>query len=262
MQKKLSIILVALFFGGVLIFFSSQGLLSGASDSIGRTVSPITTYFSRAGSGFTGFFSGIFNIRKLQSENAELRNQLNKFQSENARLIEIKNENESLRKDLGFTKKRDLSYVAAEVIAYDPSNIKAFITINRGTKNGLKVGMAAVSEGFFIGKLVEVNESYSKIMILTDPSSTIPVEIQGSSTSGILRGKLGTGLVMEKIPQGDKIEIGDTVITSGLGGEIPRGIIIGQVKDIERKENSLFIDANIQAKARLSNILRVLVITR
>jgi rod shape-determining protein MreC len=262
MQKKLSIILIALFFGSVLVFFNSQGFLAGAGDAIGRTISPVTTYFSKTGSGTAGFFSGIFNIGKLQEENARLSDRLNELEAENARLNEIKNENESLRKDLAFTEKSDLNYVPAEVIAYDPSNIRGLVTINQGSKDGLKVGMAAVSEGFFIGKIIEIGDNFAKIMLVTDPSSAVPVEIQGSSTSGIVKGKLGTGLVMEKIPQGDKIETGNTVITSGLGGEIPRGIIVGQVKQVERIENSLFIDANIQPQARLSNILRVLVITK
>lgn len=262
MQKKLLIVLVALFFGSVLVFFNSQGFLAGAGVAVSRTVSPITTYFSNSGSRVTNLFSGIFNIRELQKENATLLDRVNELEVENARLIEIKNENNSLRADLNFVNKTDLNYLPAEVIAYDPSNIRGLITINLGSGDGLKVGMAAVSEGYFIGRLTEVEENYSKIMLVTDPSSAIPVEIQGSATSGIIKGLLGTGLLMEKIPQGEKIEEGDTVITSGLGGEIPRGIIIGQVKNIERKENSLFVDASINPQASLSNILRVLVITR
>jgi len=260
MQKKLSIILLALFFGSVLVFLNSQGALSGAKNLVGEVVSPVTMVFSRSGTGVASFFSGIFNIGKLQRENAELMDRVNELESENALLLEIRKENESLRSDLDFAEKSKLNYVAAEVIAYDPSNIRGMITIDKGSKDEIKEGMAAVSEGFFVGRVVEVFDGYSKIMLVTDPSSAVPAEVQGSATSGIIKGQLGSGLLMEKIPQGDKIEAGDTLITSGLGGEIPRGIIIGQVREVSSKEDSLFISARIRPQASLSNILRLLVI--
>lgn len=262
MQKKLSIILLALFFGLVLVFMNSQGFLSGASDFTGNAISPATTFLSNSSTGITGFFSGIFNIGKLQEENAVLSDKVNQLEVEKARLMEVQNENDSLRADLDFVKKTSLTYMPSEVIAYDPSNIRAMITIDKGTKDNVKVGMAVVNEGFLVGRIAEVGDEYSKVMIVTDPSSAIPVSVQGSSTNGLIRGQLGSGLMMEKIPQGDKVDVGDTVITSGLGGEIPRGIIIGQVEELESKENSLFVNARVRPQARLSNILRVLVITK
>ncbi len=261
MKKKLSLFLVVVIFSFILIFLNSKGLLRGTGDVAGAIFSPVTTFFSNSSVKTTRFFSNIFNIGKLQRENADLSERLNRLEAESARLKEVQKENDSLRKDLGFLKKTGFSYEPASVIAYDPSNIRGYITVNKGSNNGIKEGMAAISEGFLVGKIQEVEKTKSKIMLITDPSSIIPVEIQGTSTSGIVKGLIGTGLMMEKIPQGDNIQVGDTVITSGLGGEIPRGVIVGSVKKIEGQENSLFTNALIQPEAKITNILRVLIIT-
>lgn len=260
MQKKISIILLAIVFGAILIFANSKGLLSGGKEVTNTIIAPIGTLFGDAGSRITGFFSGIFNIGSLQEENARLSEELNRYMSENARLLEVQEENNSLRLDLGFTEKSGFEYVAARVVTYDPSDVRGMITVSKGANDGIEVGMAAVYEGFLIGKVDEVGEGYAKIMLVTDPLSALPVSIQGTDTNGIARGELGSGLVMEKIPQGDKIEVGDTVITSGLGGEIPRGIIVGKVEKVESRDNSLFVTANVRPEASLENILRVLVI--
>ena len=79
MQKKLSIILVALFFGSVLVFFNTQGFLVGTGEFVGNTISPVTTFFGKTTTGFTGFLSGIFNIGKLQEENASFSDRVNEL---------------------------------------------------------------------------------------------------------------------------------------------------------------------------------------
>ncbi|MDD3480634.1 MAG: rod shape-determining protein MreC [Patescibacteria group bacterium] len=260
MQKKISILLLAIVFGAILIFANSKGLLSGGKETTNTIVAPVGTFFSDTASSITGFFSGVFNIGNLQEENAQLLEELNKYKAENARLLEVQEENKSLRLDLGFAEKSGFEYIPARVVAYDPADVRGMLTISEGEDTGVLVGMAVVYEGFLVGRVHEVGKNYAKIMLVTDPLSALPVSIQGTDTNGIARGELGSGLVMEKIPQGDKVEAGDTVITSGLGGEIPRGIIIGKVDKVESKENSLFVTANVRPEARLDNILRVLVI--
>lgn len=260
MQKKLLLVLVALFFGSILVFFNSQGFLSGAKESIGGVGSSISVYFSKTGSGVASFFSGIFRIGDLQSENADLRNRLNKLEAENAKLVELRKENESLKKDLNFVKASGFDYLAAEVIAFDPSDLRSLVTINKGSRDGLKNGLAVVSEGFLIGRISEVSENHSNIMLITDPTSTIPAEVQETGARGLIRGNLGAGIILERVHQGETVDVGNKVITSGIGGEVPRGIIVGEVGNLERKENSLFINASIKAEARISNVLRVLVI--
>lgn len=260
MQKKISIILLVIVAAAILIFANSRGLLSGASDWMGSTASPVSLFFSGIAEKTAGTFSGVFNLGKLQKENAELKNNVNRLQAEVAQLSEAKKENDSLKKQLGFVQVANLNYEPAEVIAFDPSNIRGMVTINKGSKSSIRVGMAAISDGFLIGRVSEVFENTAKIQLLTDPTSAIPVTVQGLNTNGIAKGQIGFGLSMEKIPQGEQIKEGDTIISSGLGGEIPRGLVLGKVEKIHREENSLFITADVRPSADLGTLYRLIII--
>jgi rod shape-determining protein MreC len=260
MQKKLSIILVVIVFGAILIFVNSKGYLSGAFDITKQASAPISLFFTNLSGGTSGFFTNILNLGKLQRDNAELRDNVNKLQAEVAQLSEAKKENDQLRNDLGFVNSGKYLYEASDVIAFDPSNLRGMITINKGGANGLKSGMAVISNGFLIGKVSDVSDKTSKVQLITDPTSAIPVTLKSANTNGLAKGGIGFGLTMEKIPQGEQITEGDTVITSGLGGEIPKGLILGVIEKITRQENSLFIDAVIRPSAELGNLTRLIVI--
>jgi rod shape-determining protein MreC len=260
MQKKLSIILVVLVFGALLVFLNTRGALTGAFDTVKNISAPASLFFSDISEKTSGLFASIFSLGKLQKENAVLRDTVNKLQAEVAQLSEAKKENEKLKKDLGFVTENNFAYESAKVIAFDPSNLRGVLTINKGESSSLKVGMAVISNGFMAGRISEVSRSTAKIQLITDPMSAIPVTLKSANTNGIAKGGIGYGLTMEKIPQGEQINSGDTVITSGLGGEVPKGLILGTVEKITKQENSLFIDATVRPAADLGTLSRIIVI--
>lgn len=260
MKKKFSISLVVIVFALMLIFADSKGYLEGAKNSTHVFTAPVSLFFSQFSGKTSGFFSGIFSLGRLQKENAELHDSINKLQAEVAQLTEAKKENEKLKLDLGFTTGHNFSYSPAEVVAFDPSNIRGMVTINKGKKDGLAVGMAVISDGFLAGRVSDIQENSAKVQLITDPTSAVPVTLQSINTSGIAKGEIGTGLTMEKIPQGEAIKEGDIVVTSGLGGEIPKGLILGKVDRITRQDNSLFATAGVRPSADLNNLSRLIVI--
>jgi rod shape-determining protein MreC len=260
MPKKLSLALLVVFFTAILVFANSKGFLVNAQKSFYDITAPTGVFFSENANSVSRFFGGLFTLGKLQKENAFLKDQVNRLQADVAQLSEAKKENESLKKDLNFTKDNKFAYEAAEVISFDPAMLRGTIVINKGKKNGLKAGMAAISEGFLVGRISEVADNTAKIQLITDPLSAIPATLQNASTSGIARGEIGYGLAFEKIPQGNQIGEGDIVISSGLGGEIPKGLILGKVEKVERKDNSLFLSASIRPSAGLRNLYRLIII--
>lgn len=260
MQRKFSITLIVIIFGALLVFANSKGYLDTTKNIVHGITAPISLFFSNSSGKTSNFVSGIFSIGKLQKENAELKDNINKLQAEVAQLNESKKENEKLKLDLGFTATHNFSYLGAEVLAFDPSNVRGMVTINKGKRDGLAVGMAAISDGFLAGRISEVTETTAKVQLITDPTSAIPVTLQSIDTNGLAKGEIGGGLSMQKIPQGEAIKEGDVVVTSGLGGDIPKGLILGKVDKITRQENSLFVDANVRPSADLGNLLRLIII--
>lgn len=260
MQKKISIILVAIIFGAILVFANSQGFLEGPKNAFGIVVSPVGSFFSSLGGNASALGGSLLNLGSLQKENANLSAENSRLKADLARLGEIEKENDSLRTEIDFVKRGKYDYETAEVVAYDPSTLRGMITVSKGEKDGLKAGMAVTSEGYLIGRVSEVTEHTSKIQLITDPTSAIPVSIQGTDVNGIAKGELGSGLTMEKIPQGEDVQNGQLIVTSGLGGEIPRGILIGEIEGVTALENSLFMSAKIRTTRNIESILRVVII--
>lgn len=260
MQKKISIVLLIIVFIAILVFIESKGFLGNTFSFTQKITTPFSIFFSDFSHQTSDTFSGVFKLSKLQKENAEIKDANNRLQAEVAQLQEAKKENEKLRADLRFITATNYTYEAAEVTVFEPSNLRGMVTINKGSKQGLKPGLAVISEGFMIGKIAEVSESNAKVLLITDPSSAIPVTLQQANTSGLAKGQIGTGIAMEKIPQGEQIKEGDTVITSGLGGEVPRGLILGYITKIEKQDNTLFVTADIRPAANLHSLSRVIII--
>lgn len=260
MTKKIYYLLMALIFGSLIVFANSKGLLDGSKNFLSQITAPVNEFFVNSTNGFVNFWSTFTRIGSLQEENAELNKKINNLRSEVSKLKALEEENISLRKELDFLDDLKREYVTASIIAYDPLNVSNAITINKGRNDGISEGLAAVFEGVLVGTVSEVGDNYSKVSLITDPRSAIPVSIQGKKADGVVRGVVGSGAFLDKVPQGANIEKGDVIVTSGIDRKIPRGIPIGEVNKIDSKEGSLFISADISLYANIPYISRVLVV--
>ena len=231
---------------------------------------PITGFLTNSFSPVVSFFDKTFNnlnstTRKsgqsdFIKENEELKNQIKKLTLENSILREVAIENQSLRKQLEFIENVPQKTLAAEVIVRNPSSFSKTIVINRGENHGIKKGMAVTSEGFFIGKVLETNPFNSVIILLTDSNFEISAFIQQSRALGVVKGQIGSGLAIEMIPQDKDVNINDTVITSYLQSEIPEGLIIGKVNEIDKEKQGLFQRASIVPFVNLDEIKQVVIV--
>jgi rod shape-determining protein MreC len=257
MKKKLSIAITIVFLVSVLSFKNYP--LVG-QDSVVSFSQNFGSFFSSSVQGIKNKFFFWTAIRGLSDENALLKLELAQRESEIALLLEARKENDNLKKLLGFVDSNKADWLGAEIATYDPNNFIKSVTINKGEKDGVKKGAAVISEGYLIGKVSEVKPTYSRILLITDSNSAIPSIVQGTSVSGLVRGLIGFGLSMDSIPQGEKIIVGDIIITSGLGGDLPRGLIIGKVEEVESSDNAIFQKARLRSSADFRNLRHVLVL--
>ncbi len=186
------------------------------------------------------------NVR-LEKENATLRRRL----SEDA---ETRRDNELLRTQLGLDVARTSREVAAEVVAFQPDSYRQFITLNKGAAAGIKPGMAVVADGVLIGTVSEAQAKTSRIMLVTDPEFKLTAKDQETGATGIIRGQLGSGMVLDKIGQTDTVKPGDSVTTSGLGGLVPAGLYIGQVESVNSKADVVFQSARVNTSLKASRL--------
>lgn len=233
---------------------------------IGRQVSaflrPVRIVVSDVGLGVYNFFDNFRNIGNLQKENQDLTDKLNKALAEIAVLNEAQKENASLKRDLNFKQETDFELVSAHVISFDPANIRETVTLGVGTDDGITEGDIVISEGFLVGKILSTTNHTARVKLISDPASTIAASISSSSVSGVVKGRIGNGLSLEQIPQSEKVNNNDIVVTSGLGGDFPKGIIIGQVEEIQNVSGSIFQTISLRAMADLNKLERVMVIKK
>ena len=231
-----------------------------------RFVVPVQEKLTSLANSISDLTQTTQDIRELHRRNEELQGLADSLMIENVRLKEIESENETLRRLLGFTQANPThSYKAAEVkgrvIGRDPSNFLSYLTIDSGSQQGIEKGMPVVTERGLVGRITDVGSNWAKVMLIIDPSSSVNALIQSSRATGVVEGQVGGSLVMKYIPQGETVNVNDIVLTSGLGGNFPQKLIIGQVTAVHQRDIEMFQQADIRPTVDFNNLEIVLVIT-
>jgi rod shape-determining protein MreC len=223
--------------------------------------SPFLKVFRNFSLGTKGFFGFLGSIGELKQENEKLVRDNRDLLSKNAELRSVAKENQLLRQQLDLAPRKDYNLEASFVIGQDPQGINNFLLIDKGSKNGIKEGMPAIiSRGTLIGKVAEVYEASSKVLLITDPGSTVNAEVENSGSRGIVRGEYGLGIALDMISQKDVINEGDSIITSGLGGEVPKSLYIGKVGKVKESPDKLFQQATVVSPVDFSKLDLVFII--
>ena len=200
--------------------------------------------------------------RDLLVENESLQQKIKELRVNNSKLNSLESENNLLKQELKFTKESQLNTVAAKIITGVSDSLSKSVVINRGISSGVQDGMAVITEdGIMIGKISEVYDDYSKVLLLTDNKSRVAATIQNlENTTGLVEGQFGLSFSMTNIPQDQVINEGDLIVTSGLEGKIPRNLLIAQVDNINQVESEIFKTALLSPIVSLDNLSYVLVI--
>ena len=242
------------------------GILQPVEGLLLRIVTPVQGGLSLVSSQFDELAQTARDLRGLRQRNEELETQNASLLLENVRLREIEVEAARLRDLLNFAQGNPSfdvqgAHVIGRVIAQDPSNLQRYITLDVGKEEGIAHNMPVVTDRGLVGRISEVGEDWSRVLLIIDPTSTISALTQSTRASGSVEGQADGSLVMRDIPQGDTVSVGDTVFTSGLGGNFPRQILIGQVIDVERKDYELYQAAAVQPTVDFVHLEAVMIIT-
>jgi rod shape-determining protein MreC len=255
--KFLSIVFILL----VLIFASFRGADNPLKGFVLSASNPFLKTFRIFSGEISDIFGFLGSIGELKSENENLIGENQELLAENARLKDIEKENGVLREEFKLAPKNKFDLEASFVIAQDPQGLGNYIIIDKGNNKDIRVGMpAVVSSGILIGRVTDVYSSTAKITLITDPESAINAEVQDSGAKGIVNGEYGLGIKMNMISQVQEIKEGDRVVTSGLGGEIPRGLVIGKISRIDQSKDKLFQEASVLPEANFSDLRIVFIV--
>jgi rod shape-determining protein MreC len=252
-----------------ILFLVVAGILALA---LSGYLSPVTNIFSGSLIGLQTWVStrylAIADFLTVPRDVAALRQQNAEYVAEVARLqaqvIELQNkvaQTDTLAALVDFSRSNPTNtYKAAAVIGRDPSPFLRYVIINRGSNDGIRQGMPVVTNQGLVGRVDAVIGGASRVQLITDPSSVVSVFLQNSEADAIMNGSVSGELTLDMLSQDVQVQTGDVVLTSGLGGEYPPDLLIGQVSNVRKRESDLFQEATVQPVVDFSRLEIVLVI--
>lgn len=260
--NRLLFLLVCLFICSGLIVASTAGVSTPLEGIIATPLNFITGLFNDAALSTGNLVDDLTEIQQLRSRVAELELALAQLQPEVVELREVNNDYRRLTELLNYQSTAlNQETVVAEVISYDQNSLRRTILINRGARDGIARGMPVVTNEGLVGRVIEVFANASRVLLITDPSSRISARLQNTRVQGSIVGLLTGGLRMEMIPLEANVQEGDIVITSGLGGNFPADLLIGQVVSRRQFEFDLNQTAEVRSLIDFNTLEFVLVVT-
>jgi rod shape-determining protein MreC len=201
------------------------------------------------------------DVALLRQRNLELESQVSQLQTQVIQLQQQLREAQILYALLDFARARpENQYVAAAVIGRDPNPFIQYIIIDKGSDDGIRHGMPVITQQGLVGRIDAVTAGASRIQLIVDANSAVNVRIQASQTNALLSGSLTGDINLQEVPQDVVIQPGELVMTSGLGGNYPADVLIGQVVTVRKSDTDLFQTASVQPAVDFTNLRAVLVV--
>lgn len=256
-MKFLAVAVVCL----LLIFLNPKKLFDPVRGFFLEASYPFQKFFYLTGKTFSGTAKFLASIGDLKKENENLFKENNELAAQIAQMNDIKSENDSLRQQLSLVPRQKYNLEAAFVIGQDPQRSGSWIMIDKGSADGIQLDMPAiVFEGILIGKITDLTPHTAKITLLSDSGSAVNALDSETQSKGIIKGEYGLGVVLDMVSQQDALNNGDTVITSGLGSNIPRGLLVGKIQEIRQSSDKLFQQAIVVPRIKYTDMNVVYVI--
>lgn len=247
----------------LLAILHNNGLLRPVEDSALSAAAPVQRGLRRVAEGFGGTLQAVPRLGSYADENRRLQESVDLLQAELARARQLARDDAELVAAANFAAAYpEFELVGANVVARDGSALHELLQIDRGSADGLATGMAVISTGGLVGRVAEVAPESARVLPINSPNSSVAVSVQGDAED-VIGSVQGTGtalLEMDNVLLGDKIAPGHYVVTSGLGTQIPRGILVGQIVKVRDRVDIITRSADVRPAVNNDELKQVLVI--
>lgn len=227
-----------------------------------EVIGPFQTAISHASNYVSGFWGKYLALLDVRRENEQLRQELLKYKIANIEYREAVATNVRLQKLLELKESLPPPTLTAEIIGKDPSLWFRTLTINRGSSDGVEKGMPVVTVEGVVGQVLTSSPNYSKVLLATDPNSAIDVITQKTRVQGIVKGLGREAFALHYVLKSAVVEKDDYVLTSGLGGVFPKGLMVGTVSGIKKSRRGMFQDIEIEPAVDFSQLEYLIIIMK
>ena len=258
---------VAMLLTVVVSALAASGHFSVLTNAVNIMVTPIQKGFASFGLAINGYKSYFDSVDGLKAENEALKAEINELKDLIYDAEAMKEENEFYKNFLGIKEEHpDYVFLDADVIGRQAGNYMTVFSLDKGTKDGVEKNMPIISEnGGIVGYISEAGINWSKASSIIDTSASVGVYIERTSETGVLCGEFQLekeGLCRINYLEGDsEVEVGDRVMTSGLGSIYPQGMLVGIVERVEYDDSLRSKYAVVRPFADITDIEKVMILT-
>ncbi|MDF1543736.1 MAG: rod shape-determining protein MreC [bacterium] len=193
-------------------------------------------------------------LLKAEEENAELRQALVDASVQVALLEEAQKENQRFRSVLGFEPPAAYEMSPAKIISVSGDVIPTHAVINKGARDSVSLYQAVINQQGLVGRVESVTLDFASVQLLTDAANRVASRLSSSRSMGIAKYGFATGMILDNVPVQSEVIVGDTVLSSGLGGVYPPGLVVGVVREVVRQEEEPFCDISIEPAVDFTTI--------
>lgn len=258
---------IALVLVGVMIYAASTGGMATIPSMIsGAILTPLQSAASAVSDGLNSFAGMFGSSTELQKQIDELQAELNDYRNKQVELDALREQNEWLKEYLNIIEQdNDYQFADARVIAIDPADKYNNFTISAGTLSGISVNDPVITPEGLVGVVYETGLNYSKVRSNLDPETQVSATVSRTRNNGVTGGTLSLAqegkLKLGFLSRDGGAEAGDMVITSGMGGIYPAGLLIGEIEEVLPESDGMTLYGVVKPYADLSRLSQVLVIT-
>ncbi|MDY6906055.1 MAG: rod shape-determining protein MreC [Thermodesulfobacteriota bacterium] len=233
--------------------------VSGGSAGI-FVVAPFQDILTSSARSLRDVWRHYFFLVSTAQQNGRLKQQVRRLEAENKQFSEIARSNKRLRELLNFHEALDMKTFAAEVVARDPSGWFETVIIDKGGTDGVTRSMPVVVPEGIVGQVVDVSPYYSKVLLIIDPNSAVDALCQRTRARGVVKGGAGGRCDYKYVLRKNDVRIGDVVISSGLDQIYPKGLRVGHVSGVIKRNAGIFQTVEVEPFVNFDKLEEVLVV--
>jgi len=253
--------MIRIFYGMLICLFvvliDGMGWMQSVYSWGNFVLEPVHFWSGRAVIGVDDFFSTVFTIGTLRSENSELKIENAKLEAEKSKSKEILEENEALREQIGIEAVEDLNLRFVRILGIDKNGLAEHVIIDAGTDESIEKGNIVILGDILIGEVRDVYKTTSRVRLVSNQKSNIIALDQQTRAKGLVHGSL-EGIVMEEVLESEELNEGDTVLA--WAENIPPGFIIGTISRVEVLPTSSTQKAYLETSLNFEDLSYVFVV--
>jgi rod shape-determining protein MreC len=225
-----------------------------------EVISPVQEGLASSKKSLTFLWENYLLIVNTSKENNVLKKQISRLESDLTTMEEVRKENLRLKRLLSYSDEMSHQRVMAQVVGWDSANEFKVIRLNKGKNHGIKVMAPVITDHGLVGYVYRVTDNYSDVLTILDQNNRVDVMIERTRTHGIVEGVFNFKCALKYIMRNEPVEVGDKLITAGVGGIYPKGIKVGMITDITKENFGMTLSIEVIPSVDFDKLEEVLVL--